>query len=331
MNHSIKSSEPLYRQIVEWVLFNIRNQSISPGDKLPTELELAGKFGVSRGTVRTALNILCQTRVLEPVQGSGYYVSDTQDVLEETRHSYAIDRVESLIRDLQQQGLDNNGISYYFRLAMTRMEETENRVKITVIECNPDILPVYHRQFKQIPGVEIDYCMIETGKLFNDCIGRADIIVTTPTHFKQVTEIRPDIIERIIKYNISINHNTLLTISALTGNEKIGLACISPRYAQMVQEALSSFHIQAENIMVSTPGGIPDLLNEIDFLILPAESQLRDEFPIEIVSFLARGGRILDFDYQIEKGSFAYIEEQVVAIAAEKRRMEKPSPILVSF
>ena len=331
MNQGIKNSEPLYKQIVEWVLFNIRNQSIAPGDKIPTELELAGKFGVSRGTVRTALNILCQTRVLEPVQGSGYYVSDTQDVLEETKHSYAIDRVESLIRDLQQQGLDNNEISYFFRLAMTRMEETENRVKITVIECNPDILPVYHRQFKQIPGVEIDYCLIETGKLFNDCIGRADIIITTPTHYKQVTEIRPDIIERIIRYNISISHNTLLTISALTGSEKIGLVCISPRYAQMVQEALSSFHIHAENVNVTTPGGLPGILNEIDFLILPAESQLRDEFSGEIEGFLSRGGRILDFDYQIEKGSFAYIEEQVVSIAAEKRRMENQPPVLVSF
>ena len=321
MNRGAKQPEPLYRQIVEWVLFNIRNKTICPGEKIPTELELAERFGVSRGTVRTALNTLCKTRVLEPVQGSGYYVSNTQDVLEETRYSYAAIQAEKMIRELREQGLDNNEIRYYFRLAMNRMEETENRIKITVIECNPDILPVYHRQFRQIPGVEIDYCIIETGMLFHDCIDNADIIVTTPVHFRQVTEIRPDILGRIIRYNISISQKTLLAITALSGTERLGLACVSPRYAQMVQEALASFEISTDEMKIVHPGGLPALLREVDILILPAESPHKDEYPQEIQKFLERGGRILDFDYQIEKGSIAYIEEQVIAIASEKRRM----------
>lgn len=43
-------------------------------DKLPTEMTLSEKYGVSRQTVRKALGILVREGLLESIQGSGYYV-----------------------------------------------------------------------------------------------------------------------------------------------------------------------------------------------------------------------------------------------------------------
>lgn len=45
------------------------------GKKIPTERSLAEEFGVSRPSVRVALNILIAKGVLESRQGDGYYVS----------------------------------------------------------------------------------------------------------------------------------------------------------------------------------------------------------------------------------------------------------------
>ena len=45
------------------------------GDKIPPERVLAEEFGVSRPSVRTALNVLVARQVLEARQGDGYYVS----------------------------------------------------------------------------------------------------------------------------------------------------------------------------------------------------------------------------------------------------------------
>ena len=45
------------------------------GSKLPPERTLAEEFGVSRPSVRVALNILIAKQVLEARQGDGYYVS----------------------------------------------------------------------------------------------------------------------------------------------------------------------------------------------------------------------------------------------------------------
>src|ERR671910_3496500 len=45
-----------------------------PGDRLPPELELAAMLGVSRGTLRTALDRLEETGEITRRQGSGTYV-----------------------------------------------------------------------------------------------------------------------------------------------------------------------------------------------------------------------------------------------------------------
>lgn len=57
------------------------------GSKLPPERTLAEEFGVSRPSVRVALNILIAKQVLEARQGDGYYVSvkPQQDFLQSWR------------------------------------------------------------------------------------------------------------------------------------------------------------------------------------------------------------------------------------------------------
>lgn len=66
------------RRTTEIILEQIKNFMIqghlSPGEKLPTEMELAEKFEVSRTSVREALSALSLTGVLEIRQGEGIFV-----------------------------------------------------------------------------------------------------------------------------------------------------------------------------------------------------------------------------------------------------------------
>jgi GntR family transcriptional repressor for pyruvate dehydrogenase complex len=65
---------PLYRQVLERIQALVDGGSITPGDQLPSERELASQLGVSRTSVRQALTALEALGVLEIRHGSGVYV-----------------------------------------------------------------------------------------------------------------------------------------------------------------------------------------------------------------------------------------------------------------
>lgn len=64
-----------YEQIVSWVNGEIESGSFERGDKLPSENELMERFGVSRQTVRRAMEELTEKGIVEGRRGSGTYVT----------------------------------------------------------------------------------------------------------------------------------------------------------------------------------------------------------------------------------------------------------------
>ena len=61
-------------QIADQIRSSILAGEFNPGDKLPPERELAEMFGVSRPSVREALNILASAGLVESYQGGGTVV-----------------------------------------------------------------------------------------------------------------------------------------------------------------------------------------------------------------------------------------------------------------
>jgi GntR family transcriptional regulator, transcriptional repressor for pyruvate dehydrogenase complex len=62
--------EPAYRKVAAALLERITARTISEGERLPSEIELARQFGVHRGTVREALRELETNGVLKRERGS---------------------------------------------------------------------------------------------------------------------------------------------------------------------------------------------------------------------------------------------------------------------
>ena len=74
MSRSILNRSPLYVQIKQHILGDIRKGVWKPGEKLPTELDLAERFGVSVGTVRRAMGGLEDEGIISRREGSGTFV-----------------------------------------------------------------------------------------------------------------------------------------------------------------------------------------------------------------------------------------------------------------
>ena len=75
----------LWEEVSEQILTRIRSQQWPAGTKLPSEVELAKLFDVSRATVRAAVKNLQFSGVLLTRSGSGTYVSDAAATVLETK------------------------------------------------------------------------------------------------------------------------------------------------------------------------------------------------------------------------------------------------------
>ena len=92
---------PLYVQIRKSLQEDITNNILVPGQKIPSEDELAVRFGVSRMTVRQGISDLIDEGLLYRRHGIGTFVARRHIERDHTR-------LESFVENAQQEGLEIN-------------------------------------------------------------------------------------------------------------------------------------------------------------------------------------------------------------------------------
>ncbi|MCU0488300.1 MAG: GntR family transcriptional regulator [Anaerolineales bacterium] len=90
---------PLYVQIRESLRKEIEDHVLTPGQKLPSEDELAGKYGVSRMTVRQGIIDLIDEGLLYRRHGVGTFVSQPQVARDHTG-------LTNFFESAQQKGIE---------------------------------------------------------------------------------------------------------------------------------------------------------------------------------------------------------------------------------
>ncbi len=76
----------LYERVYDWVLEEIRTESLRAGDRVPSEKELAERFGVSRITSKRALAMLADAGILDRQRGKGSFVVENVPELHALRN-----------------------------------------------------------------------------------------------------------------------------------------------------------------------------------------------------------------------------------------------------
>ena len=72
---SAPSFSPLYQQIKSLLVTGLETGQWQPGQPIPSETELAARFGVSQGTVRKAIDEMAAENLLVRRQGKGTFVA----------------------------------------------------------------------------------------------------------------------------------------------------------------------------------------------------------------------------------------------------------------
>ncbi|MBW1753819.1 MAG: GntR family transcriptional regulator [Deltaproteobacteria bacterium] len=82
-----ESPIPLYRQLADILLAQVRSGEYPPGARIPSENSLASRYGIGRPTARQATEMLVRKRILVRRRGSGTFVRRQQKevILQKTR------------------------------------------------------------------------------------------------------------------------------------------------------------------------------------------------------------------------------------------------------
>lgn len=67
---------PPYVQVANSLRASILTKTLAPGDRLPSQAQLADKFGVARMTIQQALRLLREDKLIVSRQGSGVFVRE---------------------------------------------------------------------------------------------------------------------------------------------------------------------------------------------------------------------------------------------------------------
>src|SRR3990172_5374396 len=84
--HNKQDGIAFYRQIADILIKRIRAGQYSPGERLPSDRALSAEFGHNRHTVRRALDVVEEQKLITRQQGKGTFVAKTLPASPEKKH-----------------------------------------------------------------------------------------------------------------------------------------------------------------------------------------------------------------------------------------------------
>ncbi len=141
----MNNKEPLYKIAEKNILELLKEKPYSEGFYLPTELELMKRFGVSRHTIRRAMDNLVLKSIIEREKGKG-----TRLILGEKSH------VKTKLNDWKSltEEMTARGYSFSYKEKKVSMLPAEEKLKkIFSLEQNTDIVTLERMVVDVVPVV----------------------------------------------------------------------------------------------------------------------------------------------------------------------------------
>lgn len=101
-----ESTRPIYLQIIDEVKRAVARGHLQPGDKLPSQRELAELARVNPNTVQRAFREMEVTGLVETLRGQGTFLRNDPGLIQEVRLEMAQMAVVQFVHEMQRLGLD---------------------------------------------------------------------------------------------------------------------------------------------------------------------------------------------------------------------------------
>lgn len=161
----LRSTPRAYEAVAHELLVLILGGHLAVGDRLPSERQLASRFGVSRPTVREALGVLESRGLVVTRKGSGTFVAD-REALEGPSEGLTDGAAEIMETRLVLEVAVARLAAKRARSSLGALEEVRVSVEALERAADPEVVPdeldrEFHRAVTRLTGNEYLFRLLE--------------------------------------------------------------------------------------------------------------------------------------------------------------------------
>ncbi|MCK9526892.1 MAG: GntR family transcriptional regulator [Limnochordia bacterium] len=119
------TSIPIYLQIIEEFKRQVVTGVLKPGDKVPSQRELAAQIKVNANTVQRAYREMEILGLVETLRGQGTFVCQNHQIVEETKSEMLTNLVDDFVRAVQALGLSQEATLEVVKSRFLEIEDGE--------------------------------------------------------------------------------------------------------------------------------------------------------------------------------------------------------------
>lgn len=310
-----KSGIPLYIQVKNQIMEQIKNGTLKVGTKMPTERELASMLNTSKNTISSAYKLLEQEGVIVSYQGKGTFVAEEAKTWK--RHSIN-DKLLKIIDIALEESLEM-GLSYdeFIALVISRVKEKQDILKnisAIFVECNIEQAKDFAKQLSKATGLNIipltTKDLEERNEEVQQILNGVQVIIATFNHVNEVKELTSDLNKEVLGVAITPCLETIVKIAKYPKGTKFGLVCISNEFQFKVQSALKSAGLDVDIIATTSRelNEIKNIINTSDVVIVSPGRRK------EVKAIAADKREIISFDYNLDQGSVKAVISKMVEL-----------------
>jgi len=312
---------PIYQQLVDRVRAAVKQGTLVSGTQLPTVQDLAQQLGVARGTVKRAYDELERDGLVEKIQGRGTFVC-YRPATPGNRKEQAMAAIDDLLDRLEAMGFSAGEVNIFLDLKLREREDRVCRLKVAVLECNPENLSQLSEQLRSIEGIEVCSYLVDNIRNYPYHLAEdMDLIVTTTEHAAELASLIPEN-KRLVRIALRLQTRCLSRILRIRSDARVGILSYSSRFGQVLSNTCRSYNHSIRLTDSQVFSGDLDMdafLNDKDVVLVPRdyEKHCAPQAAAQLRDFSAQK-RLISCAYEMDEGSFLYLEERVRRALEEK-------------
>lgn len=311
-----ESGVPIYIQVKNYIIDDVKNGILKIGDKLPTERELSQRLKVSRNTISAAYNLLEQEGVLISYQGRGTFVAkEDKPWKQDTTKNKVVRLIDMALEEAIEMGLN---LKEFIVIAQDMVKEKETLIKNIngiFVECNIEQAKFFADELSESTSLNVLPMTVaqlrDRSEMDENYIDKAQIIITTFNHVNEVRDLVKDFNKEVVGVASNPSLETIVKVAKYPKGTKFGQITLSKEFHFKVKYALEAAGLH--NLIMKAINSreekeILQLIEKSDVIIV---SPGREE---EVRRLAGDKKEIVRFDYVLDKDSVKAILSKMMKI-----------------